>query len=195
MCLLGSTACTGATPPSAEAQTEPAVTRSPSTTVNMSSSIVSPTTVIASKSLPSSSPSTGAAGPTYAALPPCAPPPFRSLDTGDQRVNLLVEAGQHASVNRSIQLRTDQTALIDLGSSCDSAADFTTTGSVKIVDHLSAPLPNSGWNQALIRSTAASTGTVFITGRRTCSRQGVTNGICFGDPMWHIKITVSGLKP
>lgn len=197
--MIGLTGCTDSRSSPDIAQPDPVVAQSSPPSIdgssNMRSLTVPPSTLIFS---------TGDTATTTSipnsvippALPPCAPPIVRGVPiTGDQRVNLLDEAQRHASVNRKVMLRTGQTALIDLGPGCDSAADFTTVGSVEIVGHLDAPLPDSGWNQALVRSTAAGAGTVLITGRRTCSHQGVTAGMCFGDPSWHIKITISMTRP
>jgi hypothetical protein len=72
------------------------------------------------------------------------------------------------------------TIVIDLTSSCERAADFAVSGPVEITAQLLAPLPHSGLNAVRLIGLKPGTATVRMTGRRTCSHQGVTTGMCFG---------------
>jgi hypothetical protein len=149
LCLIVSTACTNSrSSADTSHHPEPLGTRSSPPSTDEPSAIHR-TTVRSPITIPQPTTPRPTTGPAHAALPPCAPPPFTSLETGNQRVNLWAEADRHASVNRTIKLRPGQTALIDLGPGCDSAADFSSSGDAKIIDHLDAPPPDSGWNQAL----------------------------------------------
>ena len=113
-------------------------------------------------------------------MPPCAPPPFRSL-TGGAELNLfsLFDHDRGPFVVRA-KLAVHHTIVVDLTSGCDTAADFVLSGPVRLTATLPAPLPNSGLNAVRLIGTRPGTATVRITGRRTCSHKGVTTGMCFG---------------
>lgn len=129
-----------------------------------------------------------------AAAPPCYPP-FKPTPTNmaaGQQLTLYSQVGtlplKSFAVTTSVHVGAS--VAVDLGEGCDDAADFTTTGPIRIIGQQPAPLPTSGLNAVNVLATGTGTGTVHINGRRTCATAGILAGSCFGDPTWRATVTI-----
>lgn len=136
----------------------------------------------------SSAPDTASPAPTtaapnaYPALPPCAPPRIAPMPAGKQLTLDWAQPPRRSPHTAQARMTVGSTLVIAMGGGCDTAVDFKIDGPARVTAIQKAPLPDSGANAAQLTADSVGVATIQIVGVRTCSKQGVTSGTCYGEP-------------